>query len=298
MNKLMEMITTCNKLVNLPYNRFNLENYFCVLHENELNPITIDTAKNLPIKLMSGGNFYSKIVTSNMKFNKEKKIYIVGKGILFDSGGLNIKDDSMHEMTNDKAGAIIALSVANYLKGNVIAFCPFTTNFVQNSKITPGDEIDIGKKTVKVINTDAEGRLILAEALSMLKPNKNDIIITIATLTGAVSRAIGEEATAVLSENFELLKAYNRAAFEAKELAWSLPLWEHYQKEYYNKKLINNCNPGIKCGTTEAALFVKQFVPNPNNWIHLDIAYSAFDKNNKANGEPIKSLINFIRRIQ
>lgn len=298
-DKLDKVIKTTKTLIDLPYNRFNLENCFAVLHSHELNPVTIDTAKNLPIKLMSGDNFYSRIITSNYKIPtpKTKNIYIIGKGILFDSGGLNLKDRHMDDMTNDKAGMIIALNVANYLKGNVIAFCPVTTNFIQNSKITPGDEIDIGKKTVKVTNTDAEGRLILAEALAMLKPNKDDIVITLATLTGCAAYAVGEEATAVLGENEDLLRKYAEAAFEEKELAWGLPLWEHYQEKYYNKKLIKNSVDAIKCGTTEGALFVKQFVPNPNNWIHLDIAYSAFT-GKKANGVPIKSLINFIRRIQ
>ena len=298
MNRLTKMINTCKKLCDLPYNKFSLENYFSILHSKGLNPITIDTAKDKPIKLMSGNNFYARIVTSNYHpENNGKKIFIVGKSVLFDSGGLNLKDRHMEDMISDKTGGIIALNVANYLKGNVQAFCPFTTNFIQTSLITPGDELNIGKKTVKVTNTDAEGRLLLAEALSMIKPNPNDVVITIATLTGAAAYAVGEEATAVLGENEKLLKLYAEASFEAKELAWALPLWNHYQKKYYDKKLIDNSVNAIKCGTTEGALFVKQFVPNPNNWIHLDIAYSAFT-GKKANGVPIKSLINFIRRIQ
>lgn len=297
MDNLNKVISTTRKLIDLPYNRFNLENCFAVLHSHELNPVTIDTASNLPIKLMSGGNFYSRIITSNYFPNKKKNIYIVGKGILFDSGGLNLKDRHMDDMTNDKAGMIIAMNVANYLRGNVIAFCPFTTNFIQNSLITPGDEIDIGKKTVKVTNTDAEGRLILAEALSMIKPNPNDIVITIATLTGAAAYAVGEEATAIMAENEDLLRKYADAAFEAKELAWALPLWNHYQKKYYDKKLIENSVSAIKCGTSEAGLFLKQFVPNPNNWLHMDIAYSSFT-NKKANGVPVRSLINFIKKLK
>jgi leucyl aminopeptidase len=299
MDKLEKMIAVSKKLSDLPYNKFSLENYFPILHGYGLNPVTIDVPANGPIKLMSGNNFYARIVTSNYhpENKKGRKIYIVGKSVLFDSGGLNLKDRHMEDMTNDKTGAIIALNVANYLKGNVIAYCPVTTNFIQNSKITPGDEIDIGKKTVKVTNTDAEGRLILAETLAMLKPNKDDIVITLATLTGCAAYAVGEEATAVLGENEELLKLYAEASFEAKELAWALPLWNHYQKKYYDKKLINNSNDAIKCGATEAALFVKQFVPYPENWLHLDIAYSAFNPDKRANGVPIRSLINFIKKL-
>jgi len=296
MEKLDKVIKTTKSLIDLPFNKFNLENYFSVLHESKLNPITIDTAETLPIKLMSGGNFYSRIVTSNMKFNKGKKIYIIGKGILFDSGGLNLKHE-MTDMTGDKAGMIIAINVANYLKGNVVAYCPVTTNILQTSKITPGDEIKIGKKIVKVTNTDAEGRLILAEAITNLNASKDDIIITIATLTGSCEIAIGAEATGVFADNEELLKTYAAAAYEAKELAWALPLWNHYQKTYYNKKTIDNHIPLIKAGATQGAMFVKQFVPYVNNWIHLDIASSAFGTDGKANGVPIKSLINFIKKL-
>jgi leucyl aminopeptidase len=298
MDKLDKVISTAKSLIDLPYNKFNLENYFSVLCNKGLNPITIETKENLPIKLMSGGNFYSRIVTSNYTPTKKRNIYIIGKGILFDSGGLDIKTRGLEDMTGDKAGMIIALSVANYLKGNVIAYCPVTTNFIQTSKIIPGDEINIGKKTVKVTNTDAEGRLILAEALSTLKPNKDDIVITVATLTGCVAYAIGEGATGVFSNNSNLVSKYAQATEEAKELAWALPLWECYQKTFYNKKVINNAIKEIKCGATEGAMFIKQFVPYPENWIHLDIAYSAFKPNKKASGVPIKSLVNFIKKLQ
>jgi len=299
MDKLTKVISTTQKLIDLPYNKFNLQNYFKILSENKLNPITIDTSEYGPIKLMSGNNFYARIVTSNYHAqNKQKRIFIVGKGILFDSGGLNLKDRGMEEMTNDKAGMLIALAIADYLKRNVIAYCPVTTNFIHNSKITPGDCIDIGKKTVRVTNTDAEGRLILAEALSTLNLTKEDIVITIATLTGGCAYAIGNEATAVMSDNEELLKKYARAAYEAKELAWALPLWEHYQKQYYDRKIIDNHIKEIKASTVQGGMFIKQFVKYPNQWLHLDIAYSSFDKDGNANGVPIKSIINFIKKLK
>ena len=301
MDKLDKVIKTTKSLIDLPYNRFNLENYFSILHDNKLNPVTIETKPNQPIKLMSGGNFYSKIVTTSNLYPKQKKnIYIVGKGMLFDSGGYNLKTGrtGCYGMHDDKAGMLIAMNVANYLGGNVVAYCPVTTNFLHNSQIIPGDEIDIGKKTVKVTNTDAEGRLVLAEALANLNPGKDDIVITIATLTGAVGYAIGEEATGVFAENDELLRKYAQASFAAKEIAWALPLWEHYQKRFYDKKLIHNSIDEIKCGATEGALFVKQFVKYPNNWLHMDIASSAFNKDGKANGVPVKSLINFIKKLQ
>lgn len=292
----IKLINKTKKLIDKPYNEFNLENYFPILYKTFGELGFKDTSKNLPIKLMSGNHENAGIVTYNQLITpyRKKNIYIIGKGILFDSGGLNLKY-KMGGMHGDKAGMIIALSVANYLKGNVVAFCPVSTNFIQNSKITPCDIIKIGNKKIRVNNTDAEGRLILAEALVTLKPNKNDIIITIATLTGAVGYAIDEKATGVFGINDKLVNNYLEASKEAKEYAWRLPLFD-YMQDYYKKQPFRNSESKIKAGASEGAMFIKQFVKYPNQWIHLDIAYSAFNKE-KANGIPIKSLIKFIKKL-
>ena len=164
-------------------------------------------------------------------------------------------------------------------------------------RITPGDYIKIGNKEVEITNTDAEGRLILAEALSQLPIKKNDIIITIATLTGAVAYALGEKATAFMTPTKEFTKKYKQASIKVHELAWRLPLWDYLQKEFNGKKIKNTSKQ--KCGTIMGGMFLKQFIKYPKNWIHLDIAYSAFDnKKNKATGEPIKTLIEFIKELK
>jgi len=289
--KLNKIIKKTKSLIDLPYNKFNMDNYLKILNNNYPKIEFIKTDKNLPIQLMSGNHPNAGIV----KLGKGK-IYLIGKGVNFDSGGMDLKIRGMADMTNDKTGMLIALAVAKLLPKKVTAVCPVTTNFINFSKIIPGDELKIGKKIVKVTNTDAEGRLILAEALDTLRLDKNDIVITIATLTGAVAYAIGNRATGVFSTSNELLKKYSEASFEAKEYAWGLPLWDYLEEAYYSKKTIVNSTSKIKCGATEAALFVKQFVPNSNNWIHLDIAYSAFS-DGKANGVPIRSLINFIKKL-
>lgn len=299
MYKVKKVINTTKKLIDLPYNHFNLDNYLKILSKKgNLNPSFIDTEEQQPIKLMSGNHPNSGIVTCDYHkaIHHKKRIFIVGKGILFDSGGLNLKSDSLYAMTDDKAGAIIALSVANYLGKNVIAYCPFTTNFIHTSKIIPGDEIKIGNKLVKIMDTDAEGRLILAEAISTLNVSEKDIIITIATLTGSCGYAIGDKATGVMSDNDELLKKYAEASYEAKELAWGLPMFD-YMQDFYKKEPIKNYIKKFKGGTSQGGLFIKQFIKYPENFIHLDIAYSAFT-DGKANGTPIKSLINFIKKIQ
>jgi leucyl aminopeptidase len=299
MNKLDKVIATAKKLIDLPYNKFNLNNYFDILFEKNLALDVHCTDENLPIKLMSGNSPEAGIaISDSYHTSKSKKnIYIIGKGILFDSGGYNLKTgkNGSYGMHGDKAGAIIALSIANYLKGNVVAYCPITTNFLHNSKITPGDIIKIGNKKVLVNNTDAEGRLILAEAISTLNVSKNDIIITIATLTGCCEYAV-DKATGVFGENDKLIDDYLEASKEAKEYAWHLPMFDYMQK-FYKKQPIKNAEDKIKAGASEGAMFIKQFVKYPNNWLHLDIAPSAH-KDNKATGVPIKSLINFIERIK
>lgn len=296
-DKMKKLITTAKKLIDLPHNKFNLDNYLYQLEKNYNDKVCFRITKETqPIKLMAGNHEKSGII-SILNQNQKRKIYIIGKGILFDSGGLDIKHE-MLGMTDDKAGMIIALSIANYFKNNVTAYCPVTTNFIHQSKITPGDIIKIGKKNVKITNTDAEGRLILAEALSTLPITKNDIIITIATLTGCCAYAIGTKATAYLTLNEKLSQQWRNASNDANELTWRLPLWDYIEKDYFSKKLIANSNKEIKADTIGAGVFLKQFVKYPNNWIHLDIASSAFDKNGKANGVPIKSLINFINKIK
>jgi leucyl aminopeptidase len=299
MNKLDKVIATAKKLIDKPYNSFSLENYFPILYKifGELGFKNTDS--NLPIKLMSGNHENAGIVTYNQLVSpyRKKNIYIIGKGILFDSGGYNLKTgkNGSYGMHGDKAGAIIALSIANYLKGNVVVYCPITTNFLHTSKITPGDIIKIGNKKVLVNNTDAEGRLILAEAISTLNISKSDIIITIATLTGCCEYAV-DKATGVFGDNDKLVNDYLESSKEVKEYAWHLPMFDYMQK-FYKKQPIKNAENKIKAGASEGAMFLKQFIKYPNNWLHLDIAPSAF-KDNKATGVPIKSLIKFIERIK
>ena len=296
-NDLNKVIATAKKLIDLPYNQFNLDNYWDILESKFTNLDAIHTEENQPIKLMSGNHEESRIVGCWEGSNKKRRIIIIGKGILFDSGGLNLKTGrggpyGMHE---DKAGMIIALSIANYLKGNCVAYCPVTTNFIQNSKITPGDILKIGNKRVVVNNTDAEGRLILSETIAELNVSKSDIIITVATLTGACEYAI-DKATGVLSPNDKLAELFLTASKEEKEYAWRLPMFD-YMDKLYKKQPFKNAEDKIKAGTSEGAMFLKQFVPYPDNWLHLDIAASS-SKDGKATGTPIKSLINFIRRVR
>jgi leucyl aminopeptidase len=287
MSKIDKVIAQTKHLINLPYNYFNLENYFTVLRKYyDIYDVFVN--ENKPIKLMSGNHRNAQIIKSG-----KGHIYIIGKGILFDSGGLDLKH-KMYGMTSDKAGMLIGLAVAQLYPNKVIAFCPVTTNFIQTSKITPGDVYQIGNKKVEVNNTDAEGRLILAEAISQLNVSENDIIITLATLTGCCEYAV-DKAVGVFAVNNTLAQKYIRASETAKEYAWQLPMFAYMQK-FYKKQPFKNAEDKIKAGASEGAMFIRQFIKYPQNWLHLDIA-PVVVKNNRATGIPIKSLINFIKEL-
>lgn len=286
-----KIIKEAKEFINMPHNQFNLNNYKDVL--NKWGHTIIPAYKESVIANMSGNNPEAGI---HANYIGGTKVLLVGKGILFDSGGLNIKTRGMGTMYTDKAGMITAMAVDKIVDNHDVGcLCPITENMLQHSNIYPGDIYKIGKKQVTVNDTDAEGRLILAEALATIPKNylhKNAVVITIATLTGAVGYAI-DRATGVFSPNNNLANLYLTCAEQAKERAWRLPLWEDLDKKYYSKTSIKNYNKEILAGASEAALFVKQFVPNPNQWIHLDIAYSAFNADDTANGQPIKTLVKF-----
>ena len=295
------------KLVNMPYNKLNLENYEDViskLFKIDINVKKDDLGKDSSIKLMSGNHTNAGLLQIGEIKKNRKNIIVVGKGVLFDSGGYNLKSD-MTDMKTDMAGMACAVSVVSMLRDvlksyNICSVCPVTTNFIHNSKLIPGDVITIGDKKVEVTDTDAEGRLILAEALSSFKQGKKDIIITVATLTGAVGYAIGDEATGVFTENDKLSELYLKSAELCEELAWRLPMWKNLEKKYYsnNKKVIKNYL-AKKPGATMATLFLKQFIKYPKNWLHLDIAESAYDEDKeRATGEPFNSLLDFIEKIK
>ena len=295
-----QAVEYCKKLVNMPYNKFNLTNYrekLSKLLKIKIN--FIETKPTGPIKLMSGQHKNAGIVYTNHGSTQKRKIILVGKGILFDAGGYDIKPSGKFaDMKIDMAGMASAFSVTSQLPDkNLVAYCPVSTNLVANSQILPGDEIRIGSKLVTISNTDAEGRLILAEALTSLPQTSKDIIVTVATLTGAVGQAIGEKATGVFAFDDDLYQKYKKSSDKAKELVWRLPLWEYLEKKHFRKKRIKN-SVKDKPGASVAALFLKQFIKYPDNWIHLDIAYSCWDKKKeKATGQPVRTLTNFIKTL-
>jgi leucyl aminopeptidase len=212
-----------------------------------------------------------------------KTIALVGKGITFDSGGISIKpsmrmEDMKHDMTGAATvmGAIILASILK-VPNRVVTIMGFTENMPSGSAITPGNILTSrAGKTVEIINTDAEGRLILADLLDYAQDMKPDAIIDAATLTGAVSIALGKQCCAILGNDESLIESVRRAGEVAGERIWQLPLYDEYfedmKSDYADMK--NSCNDSYG-GTIRGAMFLKQYIRKGVRWAHLDIAATA-----------------------
>lgn len=244
---------------------------------------------------------------SNTK--KKKTICLVGKGVCFDSGGLSLKPAaSMVTMKYDMAGAATCAQVVLAahelgLAHEVIALLPLCVNLPDGKAYRPGDVIrTLSGKTVEVFNTDAEGRLILADALHYAGRYSPDIVIDVATLTGAAKICLGDKAAAVLGTDQTLIKQLIKNGDAVGERLWQLPLWDEYQDDL-KSEIADMKNIGLKgAGTITAAKFLANFVPH-TAWAHLDIASVAWEEEGKAHvpkgasGFGVRLLLEFLSSI-
>ncbi len=233
-------------------------------------------------------------------------IALSGKGITFDSGGLSIKDaKGMEWMKSDMAGAATMLAAMRAIgrlkpKVNVIAAIPSAENMPGGSAIRPGDILKHrGGKTSEVLNTDAEGRLVLADALAYLAEKKPRAIVDAATLTGACMIALGDELWGVMGSDRDVVRQLLDAGEEAGEPGWELPLWASYRKKI-DSDVADVKNIGDRYGgAITAALFLKDFVGDVP-WAHMDIAGTAFSEKpgdywpKGATGNPVRTIVRFV----
>jgi leucyl aminopeptidase len=236
-------------------------------------------------------------------------LLLVGKGLTFDSGGISLKPSAgMEEMKYDMCGGAAVLcamqAVAQAkLKGlNLVAIVPATENLPGPAALKPGDVItQYGGKTVEVVNTDAEGRLLLADALAYgIKKYKPDMVVDVATLTGAVIVGLGHHRTGLLSNDDGLCDRLLAAGTRSGEPLWRLPLDAEYTKQL-KSEIADLKNVGKKDGgTITAAAFLKEFV-GETPWAHLDIAGTAWDFTEKSyvpkgpSGIAVRTLFDFVR---
>ncbi len=214
----------------------------------------------------------------------ERPVALVGKGVVFDSGGISLKPgEKMDQMKMDMAGGATVLGTmlaAALLKipVNLVGIVPAVENMPSGSAIRPGDILtSMAGSTIEVLNTDAEGRLILADALTYAKRFNPREVIDVATLTGACIIALGHHAAAVLGNHNDLLRQLQRAGEASGERCWQLPLWDEYAEQLKSEVADLKNIGGRPAGTITAAAFLLHFAKE-YRWAHLDIAGTAWQE--------------------
>ncbi len=233
---------------------------------------------------------------------KQKPVVLVGKGVTFDTGGISLKPAAaMDEMKFDMCGAAsvfgaIQCCVELDLPLNVVGLVPATENMPGGEATRPGDIVtSMSGQTIEILNTDAEGRLILADALSYAERFNPDVVIDIATLTGACVIALGEHASGLMSSDQKLAERLLAAGVAADDRCWQLPLWEEYQQSLKSNFADMANIGGRSAGTITAACFLSRFTKQ-YRWAHLDIAGTAWLNGAKkgATGRPVPLLMEFL----
>ena len=219
--------------------------------------------------------------------NKSKPLAFVGKGVCFDTGGISLKPAKfMEDMTYDMAGSATVVGLMKTLalrksKINAVGVVGLVENMPGANAQRPGDIVkSYSGQTIEVLNTDAEGRLVLADVLTYTEKNfKPSLIIDLATLTGAIIVALGSEYAGLWSNNKKLSKQLFDAGEKVEEKVWEMPLHENYNKLMNsNNADMQNINYVGGAGSTTAAQFLQRFIINKTPWAHLDIAGMAFSK--------------------
>ncbi len=234
---------------------------------------------------------------------------LVGKGVTFDTGGINLKpSDAILGMNMDMSGGAavihtISLAARLKLKRNIVVLVPAVENMPSGSSYRPGDVLrSMSGKTIEVLNTDAEGRIILADALTYAKRYRPKLVVDVATLTGAAVVALGERASALFTRDVDLEQKFRGWGEVSGDYVWPLPLWEEYENEikgtFGDWANVGNTRWG---GAITAAIFLAQFAEE-YPWVHLDIAprMTAVSDEHLAKGAagaPIRLLIKMLEEF-
>jgi leucyl aminopeptidase len=296
-------IYLCRDMINTPANDMtpqDIENQVVKLanqFEAETNIITgSELEKSYPLIHAVGKASINKprLIELNWGNAKHPHLHLIGKGISFDSGGLDLKpSNAMLLMKKDMGGAgnIIGLAhiiMANKLPVRLKVLIPSAENMVSENSFRPMDILKSRKGiTVEVGNTDAEGRLVLADALTYAGQNKNqaDLTIDMATLTGAARIAVGADMPAFFCDDDKIANEYYEAGVKTNDPVWRMPLHKPYKKLLDTPNAdISSCSQNGLAGAITAGLFLQEFVNEKTNWIHIDLmAYN----NTKSVGKPI-----------
>lgn len=264
------------------------------------------------VGIAKGSHEPSYMLALKYNYKKDAPTFgVVGKGITFDSGGMSIKpSEKMHEMKMDMAGAATTIGFMKLVaelrpKINIVGVTPLTENLPGGGALKPGDVVSaMNGKTIEVLNTDAEGRVVLADGLLLAQKLGATKIVDLATLTGAVIVALGNELTAALGNNKEFSKLVIETANHSGERFWELPLLPEH-KELLKSDIadIANIPPSRGAGVIAGAAFLQEFVNPKNSWVHLDIAGTAWLDGEKPymakgpTGVGIQTLVSLLERL-
>ncbi len=281
----------------------------------EIGGFKVDVLEEKDMKKLGMGSLLSvsegsvepaKLVT--MQYNGGKKgakpIVLVGKGVTFDTGGISLKPGlKMDEMKWDMSGAgsvigTMAAVAASKLPVNLVCAVGLTENMPAGNATKPGDVVtSMSGQTIEVLNTDAEGRLVLCDVLTYIEKFNPKVVIDTATLTGAVIIALGNVAAGVMGNDQKLIDKILEAGQVSGEKAWQLPLWDEYQSYLHsNFADIANIAPGRAAGTIEGGCFLSRFTED-YKWAHVDIAGVADigdGKNKGSTGKPVGLLFEYV----
>lgn len=245
---------------------------------------------------------------------KEKPTVLVGKGITFDTGGLNLKPSSaIYEMHMDMSGGAavmqaIVLAAKLKLKKNIVALIPAAENMPSGGSYRPGDVLrSMSGKTIEVMNTDAEGRVVLADALHFAKKYKPRLVVDVATLTGAAEVALGQRASAIFTKDHDIEERFRAWGESSGDYVWPLPLWDEYESDI--KGTFGdwaNDGKGRYGGAIQGAMFLYQFTKDAKGngeypWVHIDMAPRMVSVEGDylakgAAGEPVRLLMKVLEQ--
>ena len=271
-----------------------------VIEEKEME----DLGMNSLLSVSQGSAQPAKLITFRYQGagDDSKPVVLVGKGVTFDTGGISIKPSAaMDEMKFDMCGGASVFGAVAAVAGmelpiNLVGVTPAVENMPSGTATKPGDIFtSMSGQTIEVLNTDAEGRLILCDALTYSERFEPAAVIDIATLTGACVVALGKHATGLLSNHDPLVADLLQAGQTAGDRAWQLPLWEEYEKQLESPFADMANIGGREGGTITAACFLAKFTKN-FHWAHLDIAGTAWvsGKNKCATGRPVPLLVQYL----
>lgn len=261
------------------------------------------------LAVSSGSKEPPKFIVLEYRGTRKPPVVLIGKSITFDSGGISLKpSEGMEKMKYDMAGGAAVMGVLKAaaelkLPVHLVGLLPATENLPGGAAAKPGDVVrSFSGKTIEIVNTDAEGRLALADALGYAKRFKPRAVVDIATLTGACAIALGGEAVAMMGNDRDLLDAFKKAGDDTYERVCEMPLYEEY-KDYLKSDIADIKNVGGRMGSLMASAYFLYEFAEQTPWVHLDIAGTAWVEKDRpyipkgASGIGLRLILNLIERI-